>query len=189
MNHPNYKAEAHIERKKPHSICLICGQPTKRRNMKYCSRECYLKYQRTEWRNKQKEAFIPKTYKCKWCGKIFETKYGDRGRRSYCSISCYKKASNKIEKGKRRARLRNNKYELVNAMLIYRRDKGKCQICGKKVKFYKNTLKSNSAQLDHIIPLSCNGEHTYRNIQLVCRTCNLFKGNGVVELREQLRLC
>ncbi|MCK4518139.1 HNH endonuclease [Candidatus Babeliales bacterium] len=42
--------------------------------------------------------------------------------------------------------------------------------------------------IDHVIPLSCGGEHSYRNTQLACFRCNSIKGNGSVDGGEQLRL-
>lgn len=48
---------------------------------------------------------------------------------------------------------------------IWRRDGGKCVICGSKEKL----------EFDHIIPLSRGGSSTERNIQLLCEKCNREK--------------
>lgn len=49
---------------------------------------------------------------------------------------------------------------------IWRRDGGKCVICGSK----------NNLEFDHIIPVSKGGSTTVRNLQLLCKSCNLSKG-------------
>lgn len=42
-------------------------------------------------------------------------------------------------------------------------------------------------ELDHIIPLSRGGSHTYKNTQLSCRSCNQLKRDMTVdELLQQL---
>ena len=35
-------------------------------------------------------------------------------------------------------------------------------------------------EVDHVIPISSLGEHVRENLQVVCRACNLAKGNGLV---------
>ena len=48
------------------------------------------------------------------------------------------------------------------------RDKGFCHICGRAV-FHENW------HLDHIIPLSRGGEHSYRNVAVSHPVCNIRK--------------
>lgn len=49
--------------------------------------------------------------------------------------------------------------------LVWKRDEGKCAKCGSKLKL----------EFDHIIPFSKGGSNTYRNIQLLCESCNRAK--------------
>lgn len=60
---------------------------------------------------------------------------------------------------------------------IAARDKNRCHLCGKKVsaKPYPHPL---SASLDHLIPLSQDGEHVPENVRLAHLRCNVAKGNG-----------
>jgi len=53
--------------------------------------------------------------------------------------------------------------------LVWNRDQGRCRKCG-------NTEK---LEFDHIIPFSKGGSNTYRNIQLMCETCNRKKLNKI----------
>ena len=48
---------------------------------------------------------------------------------------------------------------------VWRRDEGKCCICGSNEKL----------EFDHIIPFSKGGSNTTRNIQLLCEVCNRQK--------------
>ena len=52
---------------------------------------------------------------------------------------------------------------------IYLRDKGVCQYCCKSV-----TLKAGT--VDHIIPKSRGGPHSWENVVLSCNKCNQKKG-------------
>ena len=68
--------------------------------------------------------------------------------------------------------------ENVNPMRVFKRDKWKCQGCGIKTQ-KKYTLMDSAAEMDHIIPLSKGGEHSYLNTQTLCRKCNQEKSNKI----------
>ena len=67
----------------------------------------------------------------------------------------------RVERGKV-----SNKVRLA----IYRRDGYRCRICGRSGIF-------NDLEIDHIKPISKGGKSTYDNLQTLCRSCNLTKGN------------
>ena len=50
---------------------------------------------------------------------------------------------------------------------VWRRDERKCVECGSK----------EDLELDHIKPVSRGGKSTYRNLQLLCESCNRSKGS------------
>ena len=49
----------------------------------------------------------------------------------------------------------------------------RCIYCG--LDYLATYNEYRSAELDHIIPQSADGEHNYENIAVCCRTCNLLK--------------
>lgn len=52
---------------------------------------------------------------------------------------------------------------------VWNRDNGRCVECGSNEKL----------EFDHIIPFSKGGANTYRNIQLLCESCNRIKSNKI----------
>jgi hypothetical protein len=52
---------------------------------------------------------------------------------------------------------------------VWNRDEGKCILCG------SNEL----IEFDHIIPFSKGGANTYRNIQILCQSCNRSKSDSI----------
>lgn len=76
--------------------------------------------------------------------------------------------------------------EQVDVWELYRRDGGVCQLCRKKVSLRAKANGPWSASIDHIVPVSQGGEHSYRNTQLAHLRCNVCK--CVNAMGEQLRL-
>ncbi len=52
---------------------------------------------------------------------------------------------------------------------VWNRDGGRCVKCGSQ----------ENLEFDHIIPFSKGGANTYRNLQILCRKCNLEKSNRI----------
>ena len=53
---------------------------------------------------------------------------------------------------------------------IYKRDKYRCQICGRSDAF-------DWLEIDHIKPIAKGGKTTYDNLQTLCQSCNKEKGD------------
>ena len=52
---------------------------------------------------------------------------------------------------------------------VWNRDGGKCVQCGS----------NENLEFDHIIPFSKGGANTYRNLQLLCESCNRSKSDKI----------
>jgi len=164
--------------------CLVCFEPIPVGKQKFCGREC---------RQFNRLLFdLPKTAmvrKCLQCGS------DSHFRQKYCSKKCQQKAVRQTEKSKitrraasrrRRARKRNVFHQTVYLEIVAKRDNYKCHICRKQVKMDLHVLDNQAPTLDHLIPLSLGGDHTYANIRLAHRICNSKKGNRAIN--EQLML-
>lgn len=190
-------AEAHPKKekspKKPLSKeCAYCGTQffTHYSQQKYCCEDCRykasLKMKREQWA----EAYVPQNLICKECGSSYITECGNT-RSAFCCQSCADKYERRHEhrthrhrqymrevKKERDLQLRKAFIENVSYETLYERDGGICQICGLPV--IKETCADDnwSGTIDHIIPISAGGEHSYENCQLAHRVCNSLKGTN-----------
>ena len=53
---------------------------------------------------------------------------------------------------------------------VWLRDKGACQYCDKKLSIKESTI-------DHVIPKSRGGNHSWSNVVIACQKCNQKKGS------------
>jgi 5-methylcytosine-specific restriction endonuclease McrA len=114
---------------------------------------------------------------CVICGKKFIT---CKKRMLTCSKECSKKrysVTRGPQNARQKARANGVYYEPVNPLKVFKRDGWKCQQCGKKLNIKnRGTIMDDAPELDHILPWSQGGEHSYKNTQLLCRKCNQEKG-------------
>ena len=67
---------------------------------------------------------------------------------------------------------------------LYDQQEGKCNGCER----HFTPEFADLMDLDHIKPKSKGGLHTWSNVQLLCRTCNVRKGSGTMaQLRKRLQ--
>lgn len=160
--------------------CLECGDRFTAANKHHtvCSDECRAAY---NWRrafeaSAAKHDASPRD--CKECGVSFVPEYGSK-RRVYCSAPCARRHLGRIAGRAERARLRDAWVEAVNPFEVFRRDGWRCQRCKRKTpRRLRGTCDDRAPELDHIVPLADGGEHSYRNTQCLCRSCNAEKSDG-----------
>lgn len=80
---------------------------------------------------------------------------------------------------KRRALRYSAFVEHVDRQTLYELCGGCCGLCGDPVLYRDMTI-------DHIIPLSRGGVHSYENVQIAHGVCNRRKGNSLPEEYDQL---
>lgn len=162
--------------------CIQCGGAfSGRSDSTLCSDSCRKERQKITMRNRAKAKYVPKTIFCRECGFRFVTTYGNT-RRAFCSDPCLSMAMRRTHrataKALRRQRLRGAT-ETIDPLQVLIRDGWKCQLCGKRTpKKFRGTTDMRAPEVDHIVPLSRGGEHSYRNTQCTCRACNLQKSAG-----------
>lgn len=167
--------------------CKWCGGLFTRKGNKgeFCSVDCRKALANAKEYARNRNKHFKVKVKCSECGKEFIPIYGDK-KRVFCSKKCCEKNGNRTSKIKREAAIRKVSVESVNPIKVFDRDNWVCQLCGHKVlRSKRGSYHPRSPELDHIIPISKGGEHSYRNTQCTCRQCNWSKGAGT---KGQLRL-
>ena len=154
-------------------VCPICKSVSIKTGLvdkkKYCSIECKKKFVKKQFVKKIKDSV------CSKCGMQHKAK-------SFNTM-CFK-CKNDMEKACKKAFRKKYDYKLKIATVhpvidrkVFERDKWKCVHCGIKVQKV-NIYADNAAELDHIVPLSLGGPHSYSNVQTLCRKCNANKSNN-----------
>lgn len=59
---------------------------------------------------------------------------------------------------------------------VYYRDRGKCVLCNKDLSGQLAIIEDNEVHYDHMVSLEQGGINDVSNIQLLCKQCNLVKG-------------
>ena len=96
---------------------------------------------------------------CEVCGTMFRTTH--KGHK-YCSDEC------------RKASIKETPY-MIHAEDIFMRDDYRCVYCG------KSSIEDGvKLHLDHVYPISKNGDGDLRNLVTSCQKCNVHKNNKVL---------
>lgn len=127
---------------------------------------------------------------CDECGALYCPLYGaNRGPKQLCSDQCSdarRKQSERAAKVKRRAAERGVDAESVNPWRVFSRDGWACMLCKVDTpRQLRGTCEHNAPELDHVVPLSRGGPHTYSNTQCLCRSCNQFKSDRTMDEVER----
>ena len=162
-------------------ICWGCFdqfRPEDRRS-KYCSEECkklVVKERREAWYLDNREKHL------KQC-KEWREKNPDRWRDINNAGVKEWRAKNpdkvKSQRYARRVREKEAHVEHVSIDVLIRRDRGKCMLCGDPVNLTAERGTRRAPSIDHVVPLSLGGEHSYENCQLAHIECNSKKGNRI----------
>lgn len=132
---------------------------------------------------------------CVVCGVLYSRLYGSKS--AICSDECSKESKRRHKcKQKRkiggtthrkRAKHYGVEYEPVNVFKVFERDQWRCQLCGISTpRELRGKHKPASPELDHIIPISKGGPHTYVNTQCLCRRCNGDKSATIPRAHKAL---
>lgn len=194
----NDKKRKIIQLKFLYLTCEFCGQKfLSIRKSKFCSEKCRakatLEHGRRYWQQYARKQYARKQYAdkkafCKYCGKEFQLEYKKSKR--YCSDECRRKQQRFNTRRNSKKRLRNKiiDSDITLAKLI-ERDNHICALCGGKVDLNDYSLDDNAnfivgnnyPSIDHIIPLSLGGLHSWDNIQLAHFICNRLKGATILD--------
>ena len=173
--------------------CVVCDSPFHgHSNSAYCSEECKRQLRREQLR-KHREAIGRNSGRievliCKECGTTFERRVHNRVP-EFCSKTCQRtnwernnpdKASAmkaKQQRKRRAMKCANGPVDSIDFDVVCARDGWRCGICGRKVRKSLKFPHPMSASLDHIVPLSKGGTHTWQNVQCAHFICNSRKSD------------
>ena len=148
-----------------HAKCKECGiQIVSSSIREHCGgRKCKNLY---AYRWQHEDAGIKyETVECVLCGSSFKQ---DRIGRNHC------------ENCRTTDRIRRVWHEDVNVRAKLEADGWKCKHCGKSTpESERGTLEQTAPELDHILPLSLGGAHSWANMQCLCRACNTEKRDDI----------
>jgi hypothetical protein len=163
--------------------CRWCGRMfvSPHKNQLLCSEECSRAERISTYRVKQKcpDCDAPKArdqQRCTPCAEVHNAATRKAARRATRQTEGYRKRKRDMNR-RRRARKRGAQTERVDAAKVYERDGWRCGICRRRVNPELKYPHRMSASLDHVIPLSWDGEHNYANSQLAHFICNSIKGD------------
>lgn len=172
------KREERAARQLPVHVCVQCGETwtSTHKRSKFCSSKCVNKH--TDLHNpiRCSESDCDRGVRAKgMCSMHWRRKARADGRESPDAWSERRKANYH----KRRAQKLGTQVEDLRPIDIYERDIWLCGLCMTPVDPESAWPDPMSPSLDHILPLSRGGTHTYENVQLAHLTCNVSKGNRV----------
>ena len=156
---------------KTKKICPICDKEFEDiLSKKYCSKTCTARAGHHKGKYKK---LMDK--KCVVCGKEFKSIRDDA---KTCSDEC-RNQLDRISRNRRYKKLKEKGSfdESVVLINVFNKFSGKCQCCNKELNFKGSHLEDDYPSIDHIIPLSKGGTHTWDNVQLLCRRCNYMKSD------------
>lgn len=178
-------AKAKAKRPKACRMCVECGSAPVLSRARFCQ-GCRKSRASEADRTRSRARKVVSIKSCAECAAPFAAAYGDK-RRRYCTKQCSTKALRRVTRAKERARMKVAKVERVDPNRVFERDGWRCQVCRVRTpKTLRGSYHPSAPELDHIHALAKGGEHSYRNTQLLCRSCNAAKSDG--DIGQQMRL-
>lgn len=118
---------------------------------------------------------------CQQCGRSFITQRSKK----YCTEKCANKSHDKRSEMKRRARMKSQLVDNdITLQRLYDRDGGVCYICGRLCDWNDSEWRDGAfyagdsyPSIDHVIALAKGGAHSWMNVRLACRRCNVLKSD------------
>lgn len=189
--------------------CVVCfeRERAEREERKRREKEASRKPKLTNEERKQRQRIVRRNYEerkrrkerlehtsftsCQCCGAMFL--YDDRTHQKYCSKQCAARLRQKRHETVRRIR---TKAQMVDSDIslerLYQRDGGLCYLCGRVCDWNDREVVDGTIicgdtypSVDHVIPLSKNGKHSWANVKLACRKCNNRKRDNIIESVER----
>lgn len=152
---------------KPIKHCKVCSSLVPHHRSSYCSESC----------SRIGSAKKPKMISCKVCN----TQFRRLSSELHCSKEC-KQITEKARSRRRRNAITRTQTQTIDPILLFEKYNWQCAMCSKPTpRELIGTFHNDSPTIDHVIPLSLGGTHTYDNLQLLCQYCNCsVKRNNII---------
>lgn len=146
---------------------------------------------RREEKKRQERLDHISVFSCEVCGAMFLA--DDRHKNRFCSDACARRSRNKQKELNRRIKIEN---QMVNRDIslerLYQRDGGICYLCGRVCDWNDREVVDGIVicgdtypSIDHFIPLSKKGKHSWMNVKLACRKCNSNKRDSLIGIDRE----
>lgn len=104
-------------------------------------------------------------------------------RPKYCSKECANRTANARKEASRRIKIETNMVDKdITLSALFNRDGGVCHICGDQCRWDDYTTVNGQKiagdwypSIDHVVPISKGGQHSWKNVKLAHRLCNTIK--------------
>lgn len=127
-------------------------------------------------------------HKCHECGNSFK----GTPKAKYCSNACSKKHGKRITRLIEKVKERGcaDIVDRVDPIIVFNAHNWRCAVCYTHTPYalIGSDYKENQPTIDHIIPISAGGEHSYANTRLLCQQCNSAKGILIDPPNEVIQL-
>ena len=158
----------------------------------------FLRYKQNE---EQFNQWLDEPHACKECGRTFtmrelreDNPWNFSSNPKFCSLSCRKRFYKRESRNKRRMICEEAASDSISLYELSKRDGNICYLCGGKVDASDYKMVDGAfvagdlfPSIDHVIPLSKGGTHTWGNVKLAHHLCNSVKSNDSVDAaRERL---
>ena len=118
---------------------------------------------------------------CIVCGATF--KVNVKASNKTCSHECSKRYRSRKDTQKKDKRIRGK--DFISLELLYKRDRGICYLCGLECNYHDYKIIDGYfvtgpmyPTVDHTVPLSRGGKHSWDNVRLAHFKCNYVKGEA-----------
>lgn len=158
----------------PENRCCDCQAVIARQRLR-CNK-CSRRHKREHAQQKHRSTYTPAPRirkPCKTCG----TTIYERGYMAFCK-RCHADnvASNRSKHAAiRRQREKQAYIERVSRRKVFERDQWTCRLCNTRLIRTVQVPHPKAATIDHIVPLSKGGKHSYKNVQAAHFECNSAK--------------
>lgn len=162
-------------------MCRFCGSVVIRTQYEahgrecFCDGVCYLAFRKHAIRLTPIVATdIATDKKCVYCNGPIVGRLGNR--RIFCSKSC---SAKKHKQDRKMKKVCNGPMDVISLDVLAKKSNYTCCLCGVNCKKSTGENLWNDATIDHVIPVSKGGVHTWSNVQLLCRSCNNRKSDNL----------